>query len=768
MVKRKTLAPSHELYVLLLEDSAADAELILNELRLGGYAPIARRVTSLTELFQALDEGAWQILLLDYSLGDDDGTAVDALTTLAERNFDLPVILISGVIDLEQAADALRAGARDFFAKGNLSRLVPAVRRELERVDARCREREGEEALRQSEQRLRLALNAGGMGSWEWDLATDRLTWSERLERLFGLEPGAFGGTYAEFIALVHPADRELVRGSIEAANGGYDSPAVVYRAVWPDGTVHWHERKSQRTRDEDGGTDQVMAGVTFDVTEREEAARDLRGSEERFRLIAEHAHDLIALLDVEGRFTYLSPSCESILGYSTGALLGSVSADLAHPDDEWLAAGALREVRVRKADGTWLWVEGLSYEVAGSADSQFAVIARDISERKHAEAARELLESELRQSQKLEAVGLLAGGIAHDFNNLLTVISGYTEILLRRLGREAEGSEEIAEVSKAADRAARLTRQLLAYSRKQILLPRALDLNELVTETHTMLERVIGENIEFSTLLGEDLGSIFADEGQIEQIMMNLVVNARDAMPDGGELVIETRAPTDAGYVTLVVSDTGCGMTAATVARIFEPFYTTKERGAGTGLGLATVYGIVKQSGGYIEVESEPDVGTKIWVYFPQVADVPEAFRPKPRDERSLLGSETVLLVEDEEALRRLGKEMLEAYGYTVLLAGDGVAGLELALSHPVPVDLLMTDILMPRMGGIELAERLSAMRPELKVLYTSGYNDSGGNFEHVAGARYLPKPYGMEELARALRDLLEPSVSETALLHA
>ena len=766
MAKRKTLAPSQELYVLLLEDSPADAELILKELRVGGYTPVARRVTSRAEMLQALDEGAWQILVLDFSLGGG-GTALESIASIVERNVDLPVFLVSGVIEVEEAAGALRAGARDFFTKGNLTRLVPAVARELEQVEARRREREGAEALRQSEQRLRLALNAGGMGSWEWDLASDRLSWSEQLEELFGLEPGAFGGTYAEFIALVHPADRELVRASIEDAIG-QDAPAVVYRALWPDGTVHWHERKSQQTRAEDGGAYEVLAGVTFDVTEREQAAQALRESEERFRLIAENAHDLIALLDVHGRFSYLSPSCESIVGYSPGALLGTAVSELAHPDDEWLEAGEPREVRVRKADGSWLWVEGLIYKIAGNAESQFAVIARDISERKRAEAARELLESELRQSQKMEAVGLLAGGIAHDFNNLLTVISGYTEILLRRLGREAEGSDEIAEVSKAAGRAARLTRQLLAYSRKQILEPRPLDLNELVTETHTMLERVIGDNIEFSTLLAGDLGSIYADEGQIEQIMMNLIVNARDAMPAGGKLLVETRPAPEAGCVTLVVTDTGCGMDADTAERIFEPFYTTKERGVGTGLGLATVDGIVKQSGGSIEVESELGVGTTFRVHFPQVADAPEPFRAKPRDERSLLGSETVLLVEDEEALRRLGKEMLQAYGYTVLLAGDGVAGLELVLSHPEPIDLLMTDILMPRMGGIELADRLSVLRPELKVLYTSGYNDSGGSFERVAGARYLAKPYGMEDLARALRDLLEPVGSDSVLLPA
>jgi two-component system cell cycle sensor histidine kinase/response regulator CckA len=629
--------------------------------------------------------------------------------------------------------------------------------------------RESAEALRQTEQRLRLALAAGGMGSWEWDLVSGRLYWSDKLEAMFGLEPGAFGGSYADFIELVHPEDRELVGASVEQALER-DSPAVVYRALWPDGTIRWHERKSQRVRDADGRFE-AMAGITFDVTEREEAAQVLRESEERFRLIAEHAHDLVALLDIEGRCGYLSPSCESILGYAPGALLGSVAWELIDPDDrargrEW-GAGELRELRLRKADGSLLWVEAC-YEITGRAESHFVVIARDISERKRAEVETQLLEEELRQAQKMEAVGQLAGGIAHDFNNLLALISGYTEILRRREGGHGQASKEIAEIGRAAERAARLTRQLLAYSRRQVLEPRVLDLNDIVVETWTMLEPLIGEKIEFSAELAGDLGSISADNGQIEQIIMNLVVNARDAMPAGGRLLLETRnvirpdvshelPETHGDYVMLVVSDTGQGMDAATAGRIFEPFYTTKERGAGTGLGLSTVYGIVKQSGGHIEVETEPGLGTAFRLYFPRVAEQAEALPPAPSEEGSLMGSETVLLVEDDDALRELGRAMLETYGYSVLLAGDGVAALELAHSHPNPIELLMTDIVMPRMGGIELAERLSSLRPELEVLYTSGYNDSGGSLNGVPGSRYLRKPCAMEELARTLRELLD-----------
>jgi PAS domain S-box-containing protein len=755
----------------MLEDSAADADLILHELSHGGYEPAYRRVESHVGMMEAIRDEVWEIALVDYNVGSE--TALETLGLLAELDLDLPVILISGVIGEEEAADVLRAGARDFVNKGNLMRLVPAITRELEQVESRRRERLGEEALRQSEQRLRLALQAGGMGSWEWDLVTGILHWSETLESMFGLAPGAFGGTYDDFIALVHPDDRALVGASVDEAVSR-DTPAVVYRAKWPDGTVRWHERKSQRIFNSDGRP-HAMAGVTFDVTEREEAAQALRESEERFRLIAEHAQDLIALLDADGCYRYLSPSCESILGYPVGALVGTAASELMHPDDllkgsRW-EAGLLTEARMKRIDGTWLWVEGLTYEIGGPTEgAQFAVIARDISERKNTEVATRQLEDELRQSQKMEAVGQLAGGIAHDFNNLLTVISGYTEILLRRLGREAEGSKEITEISKAAARAARLTRQLLAYSRKQMLDLQPLDLNEVVAETQTMLEKVIGEDIEFTANLASELRTISADHSQIEQIIINLIVNARDAMRGGGKLVLETgnltfddsaRAAGD--YVMLAVTDTGEGMNAETADRIFEPFYTTKARGAGTGLGLSTVYGIVKQSGGDIEVETEPGRGTTFRIYFPSAADAMEAFRPKPPDDRSLMGLETVLLVEDEEALRGLGKEMLEPYGYTVLLAADGAEALELVRNLDIPIELLITDILMPKIGGIELAARLSTLRPEMKVLYTSGYNDSGGSLERLNGARYLQKPYAMEELARTLRDLLdhpEPAV--------
>ncbi|MFN2628260.1 MAG: ATP-binding protein, partial [Gaiellaceae bacterium] len=303
---------------------------------------------------------------------------------------------------------------------------------------------------------------------------------------------------------------------------------------------------------------------------------------------------------------------------------------------------------------------------------------------------------------------------------------------------------------------------------RQQVLMPRALDLNDVVTETQGMLERLIGENIEFSIALAEDLGHISADIGQLEQIIVNLVVNARDAMPEGGTLLLETAKVTltetngrpdmpPGDYVVLALTDSGQGMDAATVERIFEPFYTTKERGVGTGLGLATVYGIVTQSDGHVEVESEFGIGTRFRLYFPQVDEEAEAVVPEPPGGRPLTGSETILVVEDEEALRELARSVLETFRYTVLLAADGAAGLEVAQNHPDPIHLLMTDILMPKMGGIELAERLSTLRPELKILYTSGYNDNEESLQMVAGARYIQKPYTIKELAYTLRQLLD-----------
>jgi PAS domain S-box-containing protein len=393
-----------------------------------------------------------------------------------------------------------------------------------------------------------------------------------------------------------------------------------------------------------------------------------------------------------------------------------------------------------------------------------YTIIVRDETERKD-------LEERLRQAQKMEAIGLLAGGVAHDFNNLLTVIMGFCEMLLGRLPPGDATREPLAEIRKAGDRAASLTRQLLAFGRKQILNPQVLDPNALVTNLEKMLRRIIGEDIVLATALDPAAGQVRADPGQLEQVLMNLVVNARDAMPEGGRLTLETRNVTlDADYarlhptarpgryVLLAVSDTGVGMDASTQAKIFEPFFTTKGQGRGTGLGLSMVHGVVKQSEGHVEVYSEPGKGATFKVYLPRVEAA--------ADRRSLTacldvppGKETVLLAEDQDAVRGLARLTLETCGYTVLEAADGEAAARLSAGHPGPIDLLVTDVVMPALSGRRLADQLRAVNPTLKVLYVSGYTDDAivrhGVLE--SGMPFLQKPYTPSILARKVREVLD-----------
>jgi nitrogen-specific signal transduction histidine kinase len=391
--------------------------------------------------------------------------------------------------------------------------------------------------------------------------------------------------------------------------------------------------------------------------------------------------------------------------------------------------------------------------------------MAHDITRRKS-------IEGQLLQAQKMEAVGRLAGGIAHDFNNLLTAIFGSSELLLQDLSVDDRRRTDVEDIKQAAQRAAALTRQLLAFSRQQVLAPQVLDMNALITDLEKMLRRVIGEDVEFRTVLAPDLGAVLADPGQLEQVIMNLAVNARDAMPQGGKLTVETanvdlddayaqaHVPVVPGrYAMLAVSDTGIGMDTQVKAHIFEPFFTTKEQGKGTGLGLATVHGIVKQSDGHIWVYTEPGQGTSFKIYLPRVEAAAEPPAPKPAPPSSLRGSETVLLVEDEEAVRNLTRRVLEAHGYTVLTAADGPEALRLASRHNGPIHLLLTDVVMPNMGGRQLAERVVAARHETKVLYLSGYTDDAIVHHGVLdpGIAFLQKPFTPQGLARKLREVLD-----------
>ncbi len=498
---------------------------------------------------------------------------------------------------------------------------------------------------------------------------------------------------------------------------------------------------------------------------------------EELFRLISENAADMIALVDANGRRLYSSPSYQKLLGYSADELVKTSAYEQIHPDDRDAVIAAITaarqsgvghrlEYRVRHKNGRWLVVESTASVARNhEKDERLVIVNRDITDRKQ-------LEEQLYLSQKLEAIGRLSGGVAHDFNNLLGVIIGYSEALQRQIGEDHPLREAVDEIQNAGKRAALLTQQLLAFSRKQVLEPKVLDLNTLVSEVEKMLRRLIGEDIELKIVLPGGLGMVKADRSQIDQVILNLAVNARDAMPKGGKLTLETsnaeldendvnrfRYVVPGPYVLLKVTDTGCGMDAELQSHIFEPFFTTKESGKGTGLGLATVYGVIKQSGGYIWVDSEVGRGTTFKIYLPRVEEPREITVPHESPvQDSSRSTRTVLLVEDEHSLRKLTRDTLVEIGHSVLEASDAFQALEIAKRTNFAIDLLLTDVVMPGMSGRVLADKLTAVRPDIHVLYMSGYTDGAVATHGVleSGISILRKPFTRDELTQRVDEVL------------
>jgi two-component system, cell cycle sensor histidine kinase and response regulator CckA len=524
------------------------------------------------------------------------------------------------------------------------------------------------------------------------------------------------------------------------------------------------------------------LAGIAI---EHDRAQAQLRAVEDRYRTLVERlpAITYVAELGADGPWHYVSPQIESMLGYSPEEWLADPMSwmNCIQPEDREIALAAERnfqetheffyaEYRMSARDGRVLWFRDEAVLLQETEDHGLLMqgVLYDITAHKR-------LEEDLRHSQKMEAVGQLAGGVAHDFNNLLMLIQAHNERLRERLKPAEEAQEDVLQISRAVTRAAALTRQLLAFSRKQILHVKVLDLNEVVTQVAKVLGRLIGTNIELSVRQGPALGRVKADPGQIEQVIVNLAVNARDAMPQGGGLRLETRnvsvkdgdfqnrdSVPAGNYVLLAVSDNGIGMNLETQSRIFEPFFTTKDPGKGTGLGLATVYGVVKQMDGAIRVDSAPGKGTTFEIYLPRV-DGSQASDPvlegKKTIDRGPQGTETILLAEDQDGIRDLVREFLRRKGYTVLFANDGEDALRIAGEHGKGVDLLLTDLIMPNVGGRDLARRLRQQHPKMRVLFMSGYAApaaSGGE------GPVLQKPFLLDELAHKIRELLDSTAAQ------
>ncbi|NLG34655.1 MAG: response regulator [Lentisphaerae bacterium] len=520
------------------------------------------------------------------------------------------------------------------------------------------------------------------------------------------------------------------------------------------------------------------------DIAARKKIESDLRASEERFRSFVENANDIVYSLSPDGVFTYVSPNWTEWLGHAPAEVQGHPMAGFVHPDDVTICLGAMDqarsgakvagiEYRVRHKDGSWRWhmSNGVFARIASGEAPSFLGIARDITSIKQAEQEQERLQAQMNQMQKMESVGRLAGGVAHDFNNMLQAILGHVELAMEQIRPDHPVHENLQEIRKAASRSADLTRQLLAFARKQTIAPRVLDLNQTVDGLIKLLRRLIGEDVRLEWRPGPNLGTVKIDPSQIDQILANLCVNARDALGDSGRIVIETASASfDAAhctrheghlpgeYAVLSVADNGSGMPPEVLANIFEPFFTTKEVGKGTGLGLPTVYGIVKQNGGFIDVASQTGQGTTFRIYLPLYRDPAAGAPPAPEPPPSG-GKETILLVEDEPSILTIGTIMLKKLGYTVHGAATPEKALEIARLHPNGIQLLIADVVIPEMNGRDLSRRLLEICPDLRVLFMSGYTADviahHGVLDH--GVHFLEKPFTMTSLAAKVREALE-----------
>jgi PAS domain S-box-containing protein len=795
--------------VLILEDNESDFEIIVHELKRSGF---------LSECAHAFDEAGYlsalgpdlDVILADYHLPQFD--ALSALRILRERDLRIPFIVVTGSLSEEAAVACLKNGATDYLIKDRLARLGPAIAQALEARKNVEAKHAAETQIRRRNEELTLLnriIAASAEDADERDIA--RIA-CEDLAEATGADQAAIllraeKGGQAEIIAQYASAGVDAPQSGFIGLDGetmsailaSLRSPAAIndlraeeghpkMRAVLAEGGISSAALIPIVLKARNEGCVALMSKRVGAFTEAEtglaknvadqlaNAIARARLERERLRMSAamEQATDAVVITDSAGRIQYANPAFESITGYPPSEAVGEIACFTCarkgsrHPLQAAIEHGTELRGRMecRSRDGKPFTVDVSFCPVRDKNGNvaNYVGVQRDVTQSLQ-------LEQRYLQAQKMEAVGRLAGGVAHDFNNLLTVITGYADVLSLSLGSDAEGTAALSEIKKAAKSAAGLVRKLLTFSRKQVFKPQVLDLNAVLREIQGMLKPILEENIELAMELAPGLGAIRADPGQIEQIVMNLAVNARDAMPKGGKLALSTRdfdadqdftlrrpeiAP--GPYVILEVADTGTGIKEEVLAHIFEPFFTTKEEGKGTGLGLSTVYGIVKQSGGHIATHSKVGEGTRFEMMFPRLSGKAEALRAPGGAKSAPSGSGVVLVIEDNETVRRLAKAVLGRAGYEVLVAESSAEALEYCGNPEPELDLVITDIVMPEVNGIELARMSRASRPNAKVLLISGY--AGDAYASVIksepGTAFLEKPFTADELLNAVNELI------------
>jgi PAS domain S-box-containing protein len=771
------------LQLLFVDDDRDDLELCLHGLEKSGLEFEAATALTREEFAQKLHEKAFDVVVADYRM--KDWTGIDALALVKEVCPNVPLILLSGTLGEEIAVECIKLGVTDYVLKQQLARLPVALRRAREERSLREAEGTAVQALRESEERYRILVE----NAPEAILVLD-------------VEHGKFTDCNENALRLFRVSREELLQLS----------PMTLSPAVQPDGRhsesfyesqvesalsgnkpcFEWTYRNSQA---DEIPCEIYLVGLPspkrrlvrvsiLDIAERKRAETALRESEARYRSLVNNATYGIYWVTEEGRLLYVNPALVQILGYdSTQELLQVPNTRHFYVNplerDALLARhrqqGRVDEkVQWKRKDGKIITVRVNARwtRVPEQHKQCFEVVVEDVTERI-------ALEKQLLEAQKFEAIGQLAGGIAHDFNNMIGAIVGWADLGADETEPASKVRRHFEKVRQQAQRAAALTRQLLAFARRQILEPRDIDLNRSVTETLSLLEKVIGSNIEIKAKLMPDLAVVRADPTQVEQIIMNLCINARDAMPHGGSLTIETSNVTfdEAScaqtplarpgiYAMLAVADTGTGMDAATLGRIFEPFFTTKQLGKGTGLGLATVYGIARQHGGFVTVESEVNKGSTFRTYLPMSAS-PVASKAPQEDHRIVRGGvETILVAEDHDGLREIAHQVLTNLGYRVLLAHDGEQALRDFKAHADGIDLALLDVMLPKLSGPEIYEKISAEKPEIAVIFATGYSADSSLLQQLEG-RGLPviqKPYAPKDLARKVREILDKKCDKSA----